>query len=193
MPYADQTQLIADYIADAKSAAEIAAVGRVLDNVSAFVDTYCKRPAGYFSPAGVTATEKRFRGEGCHFLRLPVHVFGSVTAVKLYGTVIDPANYYESEKNGWLYAEDNGAGFIEGFSWHDRWENGEVYKVTARWGYEATPKDLQEAVRQTVKAIWQQQKGVLGQVSPDGFVIERAMPLLAREILDRYKRREFEI
>jgi hypothetical protein len=58
---------------------------------------------------------------------------------------------------------------------------------------EATPADLSEAVRQTVVRIWEAQKGVLGEVTPSGFVIERAMPVFAKEVLDRYKARPFEI
>lgn len=307
MAYADKDQLIADYIPDARSAAELAAVDRILAGVSAFVDTYCRRTAGYFAGVGATPgnkqkirvsvsaaiqapgnvnltvaaaglsgsprtvsysattfdtsdtiaaglrtlaaadsvlnafftitntgnqidlearnyaandltmsatvfspfiggavavtttnsttlvtgsynapTEKRLRGEGKNFLRLPVHVVSTIEQVTLYGTVIDSALYYESDKNGWLYREDLGLT-------DSLWEEGLTYKVTARWGYAVTPLDLSEAVRQIVVAVWERQKGVLGEVTPNGFVIERAMPLFAREVLDRYKRREFEI
>lgn len=193
MPYADQTQLIADYIPDAKSAAEIAAVGRILASVSAFVDTYCDRASGYFNPAGGSATDKRVRGEGHRFLRLPVHVFGSIAAVKILGSVVDPANYYESDRNGWLYREEGSWPIDFGLGNQNTWECDRVYVVTARWGYAATPLDLQEAVRQTVAAIWEKQKGVLGEVTPEGFVVERTMPLFAREVLNSYKARPFEI
>lgn len=193
MLYADQTLLIADYIPEAKSAGEIAAVGRILASVSAFVDTHCKRVPGYFSPAAEEPSDKRVRGEGQHFLRLPVHVFGSIESVKILGSTIDSANYYESDRNGWLYREEGAWSLEQGLGNQNIWEDGRIYTVKARWGYEATPADLSEAVRQTVKAIWERQKGVLGEVSPEGFVIERAMPLFARDVLDRYKRREFEI
>lgn len=193
MPYADATQLIADYIPDAKSAAEIAAVGRILASVSAFVDTYCRRESGYFTAASVSASDKRIRGMGERFLQLPVHVFGSITAVEVYGTAIDTANYYESDRNGWLYTENTASNLIEGFGRYDLFEDGEIYTVTARWGYESTPADIAEAVRLTTKAVWESQKGVLGEVTPDGFVVERALPLFAREVLDNYRRREFEV
>jgi hypothetical protein len=195
MAYTDKDQLIADYIPEAKSADEIAAVGRILDSVSAFVDTYCNRLPGFFNPSPNDPTEKRVRGEGEHYLRLPVHVIGSVESVTLQGTEIDTADYYESDKNGWLYLENNGFGLERTFreACDRNWIDTAVYKVTARWGYAATPLDLQEAVRQFVAKIWETQKGVLGQVTPDGFVIERAMPLTVREILDKYKKRQFEI
>lgn len=308
MAYTDRDRLIADYIPEAKSDAEKTAIGRILDGVCAFADTYCRRSSGYFAAKGATLgalqkvrvgvdanitapgrvslqltaagmsgsprtvnyeasglddglliaaglrgaaaadpiinaffsisgagagidlevkahapndstlaatvfapffggavtvtqtyssslvagtydppTEKRVCGEGEHFLRLPVHVPGTIEQVSLHGGVIDSAHYYESEKNGWLYYDG------DTYDRSDYWIDGALYTVKARWGFAATPLDLEEAIRQTVARIWQAQKGVLGEVTPNGFVIERAMPLFAREVLDRYKRREFEV
>ena len=196
MPYADKDLLISDYLPEARSTAEKDAVGRILDNVTAFVDSYCKRVAGYFNPSPEEPTVRRVRGEGERFLRLPVHVFGSITEVKTsYGSLIDSANYYESDKNGWLYAEEDGIypqGAFDLCS-QDIWMMGASFKVKARWGYSATPLDLSEAVRLIVVRIWETQRGTLGQVTPSGFVIERLIPPAAKEILDLYKRREFEI
>ena len=196
MAYADKDQLIADLLPKNTSNAEKDTIGRLLDHVSVFVDTYCERPAGFFNPSPAEATMKRVRGEGEHYLRLPVHVFGSIESVTLYGRRIDSAEFYESEKNGWLYHENVGVGLENTF--RDRlregWYSGELYKVTARWGYAATPLDLKEAVRQIVMRLWQTNKGTFGQINPEtGFVIERAMPPFAREVLDRYKKRRFEV
>jgi hypothetical protein len=183
--YADKDLLIADYLPEAKSTLEKDAIGRILTSVSAFVDTYCKRTPGFFNPAAANATERRVRGEGSRFLRLPVHVAGSVEQVTLNGTVINTADYYESEKNGWLYLENN--------SFIPEWCAEIIYKVKASWGYAETPADLQEAVRLTVLRIWETQKGTLGQITPGAFVVERALAPFAKEVLDKYKRREFEI
>jgi hypothetical protein len=196
MAYADKEQLIADYIPDAKSQKETDAIGRILDAVSAFVDSYCKRTAGYFSASPIEPSMKRVRGEGNHFLRLPIHVFGTITQITTnFGSVVDSSAYYESDKNGWLYAEENSLYPETSFDYcsSNVWADGQIFKVTARWGYAETPKDLSEAVRLTVLRIWETQKGTLGQITPGGFVVERAMPPLAKEILDRYKRRQFEI
>jgi hypothetical protein len=197
MAYADLNNLLADYLPEAKSVAEKAAVGRILEAVSAFVDSYCRRPAGYFNPRGADtpASEKRIRGCGEHFLRLPVHVPGSIESVKHGETVIAASSYYESENLGWLYLENSGLGLEETFfpAQNNRWIDGAIYKVRARWGYAATPLDLSEAVRQTVVRWWETQAGTLGQVTPNGFVTERDLPRSAKLILDRYKRREFEI
>lgn len=196
MPYADKDLLIADYIPEAKSQSEKDAIGRILDAVSVFVDGYCKRTSGFFNPSPADATVRRVRGEGERFLRLPTHVFGSITEVTTnYGSVINSSAYYESEKNGWLYAEDDGIYPEASFDLcsPDRWADGQTFKVTARWGYAATPLDLSEAVRLIVVRIWETQRGTLGQFTPSGFVIERLIPPAAKEILDRYKRREFEV
>ena len=194
--YADKDLLIADYIPEAKSEKEQAAIGRILTAGSVFVDSYCRRAPGFFSPAAAEATEKRVRGEGLNFLRLPAHVFGSVGSVTLNGSTIEAGSYYESDKNGWLYFEDSLFGLESSFYEDEScrvWRDGRVYKVTAKWGYQATPPDLSEAVRIAVTRVWETQKGTLGQITPNGFVIERALQPLAKEILDRYKRREFEV
>lgn len=187
MAYADITELVADYLPDAKSDAELAAVGRILDNVSTFVDTFCRRRPGYFDPSPETPSMQRVKGEGQNYLRLPKHIFDSIESVTLNGQVLDPASYYESEKNGWLYVDGNGLFVTREF--YDE----EIYRVTARWGYEETPLDIVEAVRQTVVRIWEAQHGVLGDVNPEGFVIERVMPPFALEVLNNYRRREFEV
>lgn len=197
MPYADKDLLIADYIPEAKSNAEKDAIGRILDSVSVFVDTYCKRVPGYFNPSPAEPTIKRVRGEGEHFLRLPVHVFDSITEINGKSFESLSTSIYESEKNGWLYFETEEFGNESSFSDLPfecrRWTQNAVFKIKARWGYEVTPLDVQEAVRLTVLRVWETQKGTLGQITPGAFVVERAMAPLAKEILDRYKRREFEI
>lgn len=189
MPYADLDNLIADYLPEATKTTEKAAVGRILESVSLFVDSYTSRPAGFFNPSPADPTMKRIRGEGERFLRLPVHVKGT-TQVPVTVEGVSSALFYESDGKGWLYFEDST------FSFDDcgrEWENGRIYKVTARWGYALTPVDLQEAVRLTVCRIYEMQRGTLGKVTPEGFIQERFIPSAAKSILDNYKKREFEI
>ena len=189
MPYCDLDNLIKDYLPGANKQAEKDAVGRILDAVSAFVDSYTKRPAGFFNPSPVNPTIKRIRGEGERFLRLPVHVKGT-TVNPITVENVSSTLFYESDGKGWLYFEDSTFGFDD---CGREWENGRIYKVTARWGYAATPADLSEAVRQTVVRWYETQKGTLGQLTPNGFVVERDVPKSAKAILDSYKKREFEI
>jgi hypothetical protein len=194
MHYADLENLIKDYLPEASKPAEKESVGRILDAVSAFVDSYTKRPAGFFNPSPADPTMKRIRGEGERFLRLPVHVKGT-TEAPITVENVSSTLFYESDGKSWLYFEDSTFGFDDDFDCCSSriWQNGRAYKVTARWGYAATPADLSEAVRQIVVRWYETQKGTLGQITPNGFVVERDVPKSAKAILDSYKKREFEI
>lgn len=196
MPYADLDNLIADYIPEAKSQREKDAVGRILMSVSAFVDSYTKRPAGYFAPAADEVSMKRVRGEGREFLRLPVHVFGSITQIDNETFTAWSARVYESDKSGWLYFESeefgNESNFSTGYC-YKRWTDSRVYKVTARWGYAAVPLPVVEAVRLITARIYSVQKGTIGQVTAEGFINERLIPQAAKDLLKQFIRREFEL
>lgn len=196
MPYADLDNLLADYLPEVEKDEDKQAIARILDNVSAFVDTFCDRISGYFNPSPVEPSVKRVRGEDQRFLRLPVHIFDSITEID-GKPFADYSNFlYESDKNGWLYFESEEFGNEHSFRTFDGtrlFMDGRVYKVKARWGYQQTPLDLQEAVRQIVCKLWEIKKGTLGQITPNGFVIERAMPPFAKEVLTKYKKRAFEI
>jgi len=192
--YADLDDLIADLMPEATTQAEIDAIERVIAGASAFVDRYCRRPAGYFLPASNTASARKFRGEGRRALRIPAHVRGSVSV-----TGIEDSTWYESEDLGWLYfvadfaPESSDA--LENFDSYRIWQRGKLYEVTAKWGYEATPDDIAEAVRQIVVRWYKTARGAFGadQINPTGFVVERDVPASARVILDTYRKREFEI
>lgn len=188
MPYANLENLLTDYLSEVKKDIEKDAIERMLAGVSSFVDKYCNRPSGYFDPAIETPSMKRVRGEGYHFLRLPKHVFGSITEINSQSFADLSSQIYESDKNGWLYYETSEFG-------NDckSFEYGKVYKVTARWGFEATPADIQQAVCQIVQRWFRTANGIIGDQMPNGFVLEREMPKSAKAVLDTYKKREFEI
>lgn len=170
---------------------QVAAAELLIESVSAFVDRHCKRPDEYFSPAAADATVRRFRGEGQDYLRIGKHVGpAAVTNPAVSASVL-----YESG-NGWLrwsQQATNGdddflATIAGGFFRRDQ-----VYSVSARWGFASTPADIKQAVALIVGEIHERGKGVIGEISPAGFVIEREMPLQARAILRPWIRREFEI
>lgn len=193
--YANLDNLIADYIPEAKSTREVAAVGRILDAASRFVDSYCRRAPDYFAASPTEPSMKRVRGEGMHYLRLPVHVFGSITQIDSETFTAWSASVYESDKSGWLYFETNGFGnessFTTGYG-YTRWTENHAYKVTARWGYAATPLPIVEAVRLIVARIHSVQRGTIGQVTAEGFINERLIPQAARDLLAGFIKREFE-
>lgn len=219
MRYADLDNLIADYIPEAKSEREKAAVGRILDAASAFVDSYTRRPDGFYAsvlvaqsasemppssdtvpPVLPSPTVQRVRGEGQNFLRLPRHIFGTAQ-LQDAGFV----NYYESEKNGWLYRDasnlralDDGVSVSLNFDGYfdseylSSFAFGKIYLVSAVWGYAATPLPIVEAVRLIVARIYSVQKGTIGQVTTEGFIQERLIPQAAKDLLAQFIRREFE-
>jgi hypothetical protein len=190
--YADLDLLLADLLPELKSDEEKDAVERTLDAASLFVDSYCKRPIGYFSPSPNLATIRYFIGEGTSFLRIPEHVRGTVSVA-----FVDSSAWYESEQ-GWLYSMNAFDGFFEyessGRNQYPLWVKNKRYAVSARWGYASTPDDVREAVRQITVKWFQTSRGIFGtsDVTPAGFIVERDLPLSARAILDNYVKREFE-
>lgn len=190
--YASDAELIQDKLPNVKSSDDQETIARLNEAVSAFVDTYTERSSGIFLPASATATARYIRGEGRNYLRLPVHVFGAISVA-----TIDSNLYYESEKNGWLYAIDATQSTPNSeppqIETVDFWQRGFQYIVTARWGYEETPAEIIEAVKQIVAKWFNVAQGVFGEVTPQGFIIERDAPKSALMLLDKFKRREYEI
>lgn len=206
--YFDVGEVIADKIPDIKPATgddvnadDLATVTRICESVSAFIDSYCKRRPGYFSAAvfdgdelDEAGTMRRYRGEGRNFLRIGNHVAGSVS---IGSPAIADSRYYEHPENGWLYAidssNDNGGDYYPDFSENKFFAAGQIYEVTAVWKFASTPADIIEAGKQIISNIWDKGRGVIGEVTPSGFVIEREIPLTARAILNLHRKREFEI
>lgn len=187
--YASDDEIISDKLPNAGNAPETEIIARLNEAVSAFVDVYTKRPNGYFLPAAATATVRRFRGSDKNYLMLPVHVFGSVSV-----TGIAPTAFYESPNNGWLYASDiNSNSETDYFDSMDRFfSRRKVYEVFAKWGYEETPAPIIEAVKQIAGRLYDAGQGILGETSPNGFVIERAAPPSALLLLNQYVKNEYE-
>lgn len=196
--YATIDDTILDVLTEVKSDEQKASVGRLIEATSAFIDGFTNRPPGYFSALDDESepTVRRYRGEGSNFLRIGRHVPGTVTIENVGASL-----YYEHPENGWIYSNDVNAqpGNVsgDGYGFRGRAErlfacNG-LYAVSARWGFSATPDNISMATKQIVQQIWDRGKGIIGQISPSGFVIERDIPLTARAFLTPYIRREFEI
>lgn len=164
--------------------------------VSSLIDRYTDRPAGWFAAAAEneSATQRRFRGEGKNYLRTPRHV-GTASIVS---PVVAASTVYENEK-GWILYNDGIAGSGNGPDYFPSdycggfFSDNSIYIVSAVWKFAAVPSDIELAAALIVGHIWDRGKGVIGQVSPDGFVIERDMPPTAKTMLDQWKRREGEI
>lgn len=177
-------------IADADT---ITQVNAMIDAVSAWIDTYTDRPANYFGVAADDPTVRRYRGQDKDLLRIGPHVGTAAVTIPLVA-----ASLIHEDSNGWIRYDglDNISGdedYISTYKTGRFFEKDVTYHVSARWGFVAIPPDIVLACALIVGEIMDRGKGVIGQVSPAGFVIERAMPLAARDILDGRKRKEFEI
>ncbi len=184
--YASLEELISDCLPEVKSAGERDALARFLAAASRAIDAGCKRPAGYFAPSPAQPAPRSFYGENTNYLRLPVHVAGSIdleTGVEVAGHPV--RNWVE--QSGWLY-QTRGLGKLGGV-----WVRGVEYTVRARWGYAATPADIVLACKDLATHYFAKHRGVIGQTTPGGFVIERDMPPTVKGLLVEYRRKEFEI
>lgn len=193
--YASLDNLIKDLLpASVDNADETEAIGRVLDGVSNFIDKFTRRPEKYFMPVASNAvpTPRYFCGEGNNFLRIPVHV-GIATIAD-----VDASLFYEHQENGWLYLTPNeiftGDPFFIPSSLSNRvFAENARFRVSAKWGFAETPAGISEAARELTLRTWETQRGIFGQLTPAGTVVERAMPPIVEEILLTFRRRQFEI
>lgn len=184
--YADLDQLIQDLLpGSVGNDDEKAAIGRVLEGVSDFIDRYTRRrPAAFvaFDPESGYVV-KRIRGEGFNFLRMPYQSsLNSVSRVSINESLALGVDYYVSSR-GWVYFTDPGRIFVED----------EIYLVSARWGYPETPAAIVEAARQLTLRLWETQRGIFGQLTPSGIVIERALPPWVEITLREFRPRQGEI
>ncbi len=206
--YATTAETIKDVLSETTHEDDIETVGRILEAASAMIDRFTNRPSGYFAavppvdpeddPLVYPTTVRRYRGTGTNFLQIGRHIPGTIS-VENVGSDL----YYEHPENGWLYSVDvagqAGAGVNDGLDGRfaplrDRmFITGSLYLVTAAWGFAETPSDISFAAKQIAQHIWDRGRGIIGQISPTGFVIERDMPLTARTALTGWVRREFEL
>jgi hypothetical protein len=172
------------------------AIDALAEAASRMIDRYTDRPTGWFEQAGTRddPTERRFRGDGKNYLRIPRHVGdASVTS-----PVVADSTLYQNDK-GWLVYNDGIANSGNGPDYFPENSNcgffaaGAIYIVSAVWKFETLPAEIELAAALIVGHIWDRGKGVIGQITPSGFVIERDMPPTAKTILENWKRREGEI
>lgn len=207
--YADTTETIDDVLSEVTSEDDIETVGRIIEAASAMIDRFTNRPAGYFAaiapvdpeadPLTYPTTERRYRGTGQNFLQIGRYIPGTLS-IENVGSEL----YYLNDANGWPFAKDVAGqpGYADGGQGPDRFApvghtrlfaNGALYVVTAAWGFAATPGDIVWATKDITRHIWDRGRGILGDISPTGFVVERDMPLTARTALTGWIRREFEL
>lgn len=196
--YVEASEILSDKLPDLNAADDdvVDRITRLAESVSATIDRFCDRPAGYFTALAEPSdpTSKFYRGRNMNLLQIGRHVLGNIHVTGIADTA-----FYENPENGWLY-ESTATGSSNNIS-TDRpfndgskfWDSRLRYEVVARWGFAEVPADIKEAVKLIVEQIANRGEGVIGQVTPAGFVIERDMPLTARTMLEPWIKREFEV
>lgn len=187
---AEQVKTWAVPEADITDTDTLAKINSLIEAVSANVDKFCKRPDAYFVPS-TTASERRVRGEGKHYLRV-----GRYWGTPAFTSpVIASTSYYINAENGWIYYNDTPPNdeYLSAELGDCFFRRDAIYVVSAKWGFEAVPADVAMSTALIVGKIWDNGQGVMGQITPAGFVIERDYPPLAKTMLQAWKRREFEI
>lgn len=176
------------YLPQISSDEDKAKVAAVIARASRRIDSYVTENSikDYFAPADVEATERTARGTDLSYLDLPEFVAGSVTTVTAPEVITVPTFV---EERGKLYIVDENGLRTRFQTWHYRCP----YIVTARWGFNAVPEDINEACLQLVVRTYRGAdeafSGVIGGINKDNNIIERNMPAPVREILDGYRRK----
>lgn len=131
------------------------------------------------------ATALTLYGSGGNFLKLPPYVAGSLDP-----TVTFPSGYTTLEfveRNGYLVRAENGI-FANGLISPVPWYYGVPITVTAKWGYEATPEDVKQAVIELVINLWRETDPAHAQLrSIEGGPIREKVPPRVGDVARRYR------
>ena len=136
-------------------------------------DRFCNVPDGFFDIADDEPSERTVYATGRNYIALPPHIDGSVDSV---GSLAESAY---TLAGGWLYWPDT---VFYPFA-------GTAYVVTAQWGWEAIPADIQEAVIEMGARWWRSRDEAVAVVAGlnQAPVIERSMPSSARMLLSNMR------
>ncbi|MCP9494069.1 MAG: hypothetical protein MSG64_06380 [Pyrinomonadaceae bacterium MAG19_C2-C3] len=203
--YTTTDLVIGDMDSDNLSTEDLDVVESYIAPASAFIDNYLGVKSGHFKPAGTTPTQKAFYGDGTDFIKLPIYVDDENFEVTL------PSGYVAEDlevRNGFLvriYTPEYQGSFtlMDVDRWNrfvgrvphyanTGWAQGTPILVTARWGYEAVPDDIELACRRLVQRLWRtrdaESKGVIGDIQrDDGTIITLSLPPFIKLTLDTWK------
>ncbi|MCP9496086.1 MAG: hypothetical protein MSG64_16685 [Pyrinomonadaceae bacterium MAG19_C2-C3] len=180
MNYANVEQL-RQYL-PAVSDADETALESIITRASRAIDAYCRRDAGEFAGTASEGTERVLYGTGAPRMDIPAYVPKSVSAVS--GLNDSPVMFREY-RGGLVTTDERGV-----WTPHVQFRKGVPYKVTARWGYEATPADITEACLQLATRWWRAKdegfSGAIGAITTGGSIIERGFPPGVKTLLEPY-------
>ncbi len=190
----------------------------IITRASRLFDKACNLPAGYFDKYGSgSATARRFTGNGTNYLQVGPYL-STLTPTVALPTGWDTPTFLESNPFAHSQlATNNGEYFLLRTSGDDEsrfeglptldsdlgsnfaldlssdlsrgWPDGIKVTVTAKWGWDAVPDDVAEAVLETAIAIWRGRDAAFARVVALGESqqIFGALPDRARMIADKYR------
>lgn len=136
--------------------------------------------------ADVVASNKTVYGDGTCFLKLPPFVSGTLSA-----TITLPDGYtapYFVERNGYLVITDSLGVLANPNSYVSPWWAGVAITLSAKWGYEQTPADIQNAVIELVINLWREtDPASIKLVNIDNQPLREKLPPRVWEIARRYR------
>lgn len=188
---------------------------KIIPRAARIFDAACSLPDGYFAAGSTaqTASIRYFWGDGTDYLKLDPYLAspapvvtmpsgfavlnwievnanknprqntpGEFFLVRRYG---DEYSSFQAlnERRDYFFAEfSNQVDYVG-------WPAGIRVGVTAKWGWDSTPQEVQEAVLETVANIWRSKdQGFARAVAVDGIaVINQPLPPRAQMIADGFK------
>jgi hypothetical protein len=188
---------------------------RIVTRAARIFDAACSLPDGYFAQgsSGQTASIRYYWGNGTDYLKIdpylpsPAPIVTMPTGFAVLNWIEvnpykpsqqnTPGEFFLSRRYGDDYSsfaalnERRDYFFAEFSNQVDYvgWPAGIRVGVTAKWGWDKTPEEVQEAVLETVANIWRSKdQGFARAVAIDGIaVINQPLPPRAQMIADGYK------
>jgi len=188
----------------------------LITRASRLFDGACALPDNYFAKGETSqdATARKFWGKGTDYLSLDPYLANSITEVTMPDAFTVPA-YVEARPDSRpelalvgefklirLYGENESrlealgaeidnydVEFPREFDYLG-WPSGICVTVTAKWGWDAVPSDVIEAVLEIVTAIWRGKDQAFARVVnlENSTVINDPIPARARLVAERYRR-----
>lgn len=160
----------------------------LIEKASRYFDLLCGVIPGYFEAAEATPNERTFYGDGTRFLRLDRYVSGSLnTSIGLPDGYTAPEFV---ERDGYLVTTSNGVIHASPWSECGGWYSGVPIRVTAKWGFTATPADVKLAVIELTANLWSEvDPKHVKLVNIEGQPLREKYPPRVWEISKRYRLR----
>lgn len=159
-----------------------ATLGQVIERASRIIDLECGVEPEYFEPAGQNATNKVLIGDGTSYLKLPPYVAGSLNLTLTYPDGYSPLQF--TERGGYLVRTEGGILIAHQFG---GWYENVPITVSARWGYVATPADINHAtIEFVINLVKEVDPASIKMMSLDNQPLREKMPPRVLNICKKY-------